>query len=160
MPIKDRNKFLNYQREYNKKRKEGCRNLHPESENSSSQAPERRPKQQGVTNSHTSQMAGCKTAFEKSSGTSIKTITNNTHLRTRGKHVTATARSSVVTPSIPCSLAAKMLDFSQLKIKRPIQIVGAVDRFRSLDEIVESVGTGHPISGEELARLRRAGAKI
>ena len=81
-------------------------------------------------------------------------------MRARGKHVTAAARSSVITAPIAGSLTAKILDFSQLKIKKPIQIVGAVDRFRSLEEIEEALRARNPISGEELARLRRLGAKI
>ena len=160
MPIKDRGKFLNYQREYNKKRKQGGRNLHPDSEISSPQAAYRGLEQQGVTTSHTSQIAGCKPSAGKTSSTPINKIKNNMHLRARGKKPRAATVNHVNTASIPGSAAVIKLDFSQLRIKGPIQTVGAVDRFRALDEIAEAVRTGDPISGEELARLRRVGAKI
>src|SRR2546428_8479871 len=60
MPIKDRGKYLAYQREYNKKRKQRRRSLHPESIISHSQPPFSASRHQGVTTQPTSHVPGCK----------------------------------------------------------------------------------------------------
>lgn len=160
MPIKDRAKYLKYQREYNKKRKQGCRTLHPGSGNSRSEAAYCRPEQQGVTAHITSQIPGCEAPIEQTPTASINPIKNNIHLRARRKNAKAVTPSRVNTAPIPGSVTVSKLDFSQLKPKGPLQTVGTIDRFRSLEEVAEAVQTGNPISGEELARLRRVGAKV
>ena len=81
-------------------------------------------------------------------------------MRARGKNAKAATPSRVNSAPILGSVAVKALDFSQLKIKRPVHTVGTIDQFRSLEEIAEAVRKGNPISGEELVRLRRVGAEI